>query len=181
MPAFHPAHDPQPAPPPPTGDGDAHRIRGAVLAGVVPGQPPAVVRRAAELAYSLGVELVLAHVDVTRVQTGAAGTSAPIDPDGVEEESDGTGNLLRSVFAKELAHYDLRWSFVQLAGEPAKALGQLAARVHASFIVVGTRERGVGARIEEILTGSVSVHLAHRQGCPVLVVPLGPHSATGDA
>lgn len=193
MPGLDAAHEPQPTPPAPAGDtahaGDAapHKIRGAVVAGVIPRQPPVVIRRAAELAYSLGVELVLAYVDVTRFPVadsdGPGGASAPIDPDGVDEEYDpeGAGTTLQKRIATELASYDLPWSFVQLAGEPARALGHLAATVQASVIVVGTRERGLGARLEEILTGSVSVHLAHRQSCPVLVVPLGTHPATGDA
>ncbi len=202
MPGLDAAHEPQPTPPPPagdqvpagdvavhkTGDAPAHRIRGAVIAGVIPRQPPVVIRQAAELAYSLGVELVLAYVDVTRFQVagsdGVSGASAPIDPDGVDDgyDPEGVGTTLRAHIATELASYDLPWSFVQLAGEPARALGHLAAKVKASVIVVGTRERGLGARLEEILTGAVSVHLAHRQNCPVLVVPLGTHSTTaGDA
>lgn len=198
MPGLDAAREPQPTPLPGAGPApafdvstsgavDTHKIRGAVIAGVIPRQPLVVIRRAAELAYSLGVELVLAYVDVTRYQLagsdGVSGSSAPIDPDGVDDEYDpeGAGATLRAHITTELASYNLPWSFVQLAGEPARALGHLAATVQASVIVVGTRERGLGARLEEILTGSVSVHLAHRQSCPVLVVPLGTHPASGDA
>lgn len=165
-------HNPSPAPPP------RQRVRGPVLVGVMPGQPALVVRQAADLAYSLGVELLLAHVEVDRYLVGGAeddaGASAPLDPDGVDEE-DGD-DALRARIADELAAGDVKWNYLRLAGEPARALGRLAADRHACVVVVGTREGGFEARLEEILKGSLAAHLSHRQKCPVLVIPLDPHS-----
>lgn len=176
----------QPAPLP------RQRMAGPVVAGIVPGQPAIVIRQSAALAYSLGVGLVFAYVDVTRYlvqdHDGEDDTSAPIDPDGVDDAGDaeGTARSIRERIASELgdggdengAH---DWSFVTLAGEPARALARLAENVHAGVIVVGTRERGVGARLEEFLVGSVAVHLTHRQHRPVLVIPLDPHFGKGAA
>ena len=174
----------QPAPLP------RQRLAGPVVAGVVPGQPLIVIRQAAALAYSLGVGLVFAYVDVTRYMVqdhdGSDDTSAPIDPDGVDEPDDaeGAARSLRETIGAELGDGEAegaepRWSFVALAGEPARALGRLAENVHACVIVVGTRERGVGARLEEFLVGSVAVHLTHRQHRPVLVIPLDPRPGKG--
>lgn len=171
----------QPAPMP------HQRMSGPVVAGVVPGQPAIVIRQSAALAYSLGVGLVFAYVDVTRYliedHDGADDTSGPIDPDGVDEPDDaeGAARSIRERIGTELAGDETSWSFVTLAGEPARALARLAESVHACVIVVGTRERGVGARLEEFLIGSVAVHLTHRQHRPVLVIPLDPHPGKGEA
>jgi nucleotide-binding universal stress UspA family protein len=144
------------------------RITGPVLVGVVPGQPLAVAHRAAELAYSLNVKLICAYVDVTsylaeepdgRVET------LPIDPDGINDDIEGISAGIRERLQEALDGTGVRWSF-----------GRLAESADASVIVVGTRERGLGARFEELLVGSVAVHLTHRQHRPVLVVPLAPHT-----
>jgi len=87
-----------------------------------------------------------------------------------------SAQALRERLQEALDGSGLRWSFVTLAGDPARALGRLAESADASVIVVGTRERGLGARFEELLVGSVAVHLTHRQHRPVLVVPLAPHT-----
>ncbi len=81
-----------------------------------------------------------------------------------------------SRIAGQLGGFDVHWTFSTLAGEPARALSRLADTINACVIVVGTRERGLGARLEELLVGSVAVHLTHRQGRPVLVIPLDPHT-----
>ncbi|MBT1001136.1 universal stress protein [Paenarthrobacter sp. DKR-5] len=174
--ALHRAGEPDPAPGPAY---TPRRISGPVLMGVVPGQPLAVAHRAADLAHSLGVDLVCAYVDVTtylREEPDGAGQARPIDPDGIDDDVEGIGAAIKGQLAAALAGSGVAWSFVTLAGDPARALGRLAETVDASVIVVGTRERGLGARLEELLTGSVAVHLTHRQLRPVLVVPLAPHT-----
>ncbi len=184
MPDHHKNTQTHPAPLP------RQRLAGPVVVGVTPRQPAIVIRQAAALAYSLGVGLVFAYVDVTRYMVqehdGADDTSAPIDPDGVDEPDDveGAARSLRETIGAELGGGDAvgaepRWSFVTLAGEPARALGRFAESVHACVIVVGTREGGVGSRLENFLVGSVAVHLTHRQHRPVLVIPLAPRSGKG--
>ncbi len=149
-----------------------------ILVGVVPGQPLILARRAAELAHGLGVELVCAYVDVAtfRVAEGIDGAleSQAIDPDGVDDDIEDIATNLRELLAPVFAPYGIRWSFRVLAGDPARALGRLAHTLNAVMIVVGTREGGRGHRLEEILSGSIAVHLSHRQSHPVLVVPLDP-------
>lgn len=154
-------------------------IRGPVLVGVVPGQPAVVLQQAAALARGLGLGLVCAYVDVTRylvpTREDETGGSRPIDPDGVDDDAEVIAATVRDGIAAELNGSGQQWSFRILAGEPARALGRLADEEGASLIVVGTREGGVGARLEKLLRGSVAVHLTHRQHRPVLVVPLAPH------
>lgn len=153
----------------------ARRVGGPVLVGVKPGQSLAVVHRAADLAHSLGVPLVCAFVDPTAVEEREADgrvEALPIDPDGVDDDAAGIrADLYRGLYS-ELAGTGLNWRFVALSGEPAAALGTHADDVDASVIVVGTQER---ARLEEIIGGSVALHLSHRQPRPVMVVPLSHH------
>ena len=155
------------------------KISGPVLMGVVPGQPLAVAHRAAELAFSLGVKLVCAYVDVTTYlaeEPDGRVEARPIDPDGIDDDIEGISASIAGDLREALGASGIDWSFLTLAGDPARALGRLAESTDASVIVVGTRERGLGARFEELLVGSVAVHLTHRQHRPVLVVPLAPHS-----
>ncbi|WP_024366835.1 universal stress protein [Arthrobacter sp. TB 26] len=155
------------------------RITGPVLMGVVPGQPLAVAHRAAELAFSLNVKLVCAYVDVTSYlaeEPDGRIEARPIDPDGIDDDIEGISAAIKERLREALDGTGIGWSFVTLSGDPARALGRLAESADASVIVVGTRERGLGARFEELLVGSVAVHLTHRQHRPVLVVPLAPHT-----
>lgn len=151
---------------------------GPVLMGVVPGQPLAVAHRAAELAHSLNVKLVCAYVDVTSYleqEPDGRVEALPIDLDGIDDDIEGISASIKERLQEALDGSGLRWSFVTLAGDPARALGRLAESADASIIVVGTRERGLGSRFEELLVGSVAIHLTHRQHRPVLVVPLAPY------
>jgi nucleotide-binding universal stress UspA family protein len=63
-----------------------------------------------------------------------------------------------------------------LAGDTAQSLGELAERLDARAIVVGTRRPGFRAGLEKFFTGSVAVRLAHRQKRPVIVIPVEPHA-----
>ncbi|MEZ2388853.1 universal stress protein [bacterium RCC_150] len=163
----------------PPAESRAARMNGPVLVGVVPNQPSAVVGKAAAVALSAGLELVLAFADVTSFP--AAGdrdghvAAQPIDPDGIDDDAAAIAETLRLALAAQLEGSGVEWSFVTLAGEPARALGHYAESINACMIVVGTREHGLGSKLEGMLTGSVALHLAHRQGCPVLMVPLARH------
>ncbi len=148
---------------------------GSVIAAVVPGQSPRLVREAARLARLSDVPLVVVHVDTTRFV-------AFEDPDGyvhtgvVDVAGAAARALLQTVEAEAstaLAGVEVTWSVQQLIGDPALAIIQLADRIDAGVLVVGTRKRGLGESIREFLTGSVAARLTHRQHRPVLVVPLG--------
>ncbi|MFK4759577.1 universal stress protein [Microbacterium sp. ZW T5_45] len=149
-------------------------LQKAVIVGLQPGQARRVLDEAARFAVLLRVPLVVAHVDVTRFVTyedpDGYVHSAPIDInfqagaaefEAVQREAaaalDGTG---------------ITWTARQLVGDPALAIKQLANKLDAQLIVVGTRKRGIGESIREFFTGSVAARLAHRQHRSVLVVPL---------
>ena len=155
-----------------------------VVVGVVPNQLDRVLLTAADLATRFGGELICAHVDVERytIDESADGTvtAFPVDPDMAElvrEEFDlGLAEHVRTVLAKT----DVHWSVRELAGEPAHELARLADAVDAVLIVIGSRNPGLRAGMREFFSGSVAVHLAHRQLRPVVVVPVAaaPAGAT---
>ena len=147
----------------------------AVIVGVVPDQPARVLKEAARYARLFAAPLIVAHVDVTRFVTyedpDGYVHSAPIDIDIAAGEAQ-LHVVTDAAEAALGALAGLEWSIVQLVGDPALAIKQLAERSQARLIVVGTRRRGLGESIREFFTGSVAARLAHRQSRPVLVVPL---------
>ncbi|MFH8251646.1 universal stress protein [Microbacterium sp. B2969] len=157
-------------------EGDAaSAARGAVIVGLVPGEPVRVLKEAARYAKLLGAHLLVVNVDVTRFVTyedpDGYVHSAPIDINVAGGEADLA--VVKSEAAAVLDAVGLAWSAKQLVGDPALAIKHLADDVDARLIVVGTRRRGIGESIREFFTGSVAARLAHRQHRPVLVVPLG--------
>ncbi|WP_166404693.1 universal stress protein [Labedella endophytica] len=146
-----------------------------VLVGIVPGQPEAVLRVAAEYAVAFGAELVVAWVDATRYTAGlwADGSVAFVPYDAnVESEIDST--WIDDQVRPTLESSGARWRVVTAEGEPSAALCSIADREEVGSIVVGTREPGFRAGLQEFFTGSIAAHLAHRQRQPVIVVPLSP-------
>lgn len=155
--------------------------RGAVVVGVVDGQSSAVLATALRTATDLGVPLLIVHVAADPYLLGEY-----VDP-GTGGIAIGSAGLLatefeaaahpvfpvelRAVVESALVGSTTPHGFRVLSGEPALALSDVAEQVDARMIVVGTREAGVLAGIAEFLSGSVAVHLAHRQHRPVLVVP----------
>lgn len=149
-------------------------LRGAVIVGMQPTQSPRVIKEAIRYATILAVPLVVVHVDVTRFVTyedpDGYVHSAPIDINleaGVAEFTE-----VQQAAEEALAGSGITWTARQLVGDPALAIKQLANKLDAELIVVGTRKRGLGETIREFFTGSVAARLAHRQHRPVLVVPL---------
>lgn len=149
-------------------------LQKAVIVGLQPGQSPHVLEEAARYAKLFGVPLVIAHVDVTRFVTYE-------DPDGYVHSAPIDLNIdagaaefdeVQAEAALVLADRGLEWTARQLVGDPALAIKQLANKLDAQLIVVGTRKRGLGESIREFFTGSVAARLAHRQHRPILVVPL---------
>jgi nucleotide-binding universal stress UspA family protein len=123
----------------------------------------------------LKAPLVVVHVDVTRFVTFE-------DPDGYVHSAPIDLNLdagaaefeeVQRGAAAMLDKEDLVWTARQLVGDPALAIKQLADKLDAQLIVVGTRKQGLGESIREFFTGSVAARLAHRQHRPVLVIPQG--------
>lgn len=150
-------------------------LQKAVIVGMQPNQDRHVVDEAVRFARLLQVPLVVAHVDVTRFVTyedpDGYVHSAPIDINfdaGAAEFE-----LVQNTAAALLDGTGLTWTARQLVGDPALAIKQLANKLDASLIVVGTRKRGIGESIREFFTGSVAARLTHRQHRSVLVVPLG--------
>jgi len=165
----HEASDPAPE------SETAADVTGAVIAGIVAGQSPRVLKEAARYAKAFGAPLVVANVDVTRfvayedpdgsVQTAAIDLAAMGRETEVRQITDETKAALEGC--------DVAWSMRWLVGDPALAMKKLGDELRARVIVVGTRKRGIGESIREFFTGSVAVRLAHRQTRPVLVVPIG--------
>lgn len=157
--------------------------RGPVIVGVFPGQPDRVVREAARLAARLGTELVCAHVDTDRYRVSerpnGSVSSLPVDPDLPDMRQEGFDAGLAGSLTEILSREGVTWSTRDLAGHPAEALGRLAETLDAELIVVGTRRHRARGSVHDFFSGSVAAQLAHRQGRPVVVVPVSP--VGGDA
>ncbi|WP_217178624.1 universal stress protein [Streptomyces sp. AC495_CC817] len=149
-------------------------LQKAVIVGLQPGQSPHVIDEAVKFATLLGVPLVVVHVDVTRFVTyedpDGYVHSAPIDINF--EAGAAEFEAVQAEAATALDGSGVTWTARQLVGDPALAIKQLANKLDAQLIVVGTRKRGLGESIREFFTGSVAARLAHRQHRSVLVVPL---------
>ena len=150
-----------------------------VVVGVTPQQPPVVVQQAARFARQFDAVLICAHVEAANyvVQEHPDGSvlSRPIDPDVPDWDNpifdsdlaDRIGDLAREV--------GVSVEFRELAGSIGHALARLAEILDAEMVVVGSRRGGgMRASMHEFFSGSVAVHLAHRQPRPVVVIPLSP-------
>ncbi|MGK9149072.1 universal stress protein [Plantibacter flavus] len=150
----------------------------AIVVGVTPRQPDAVLLEAVSFAKAFDCRLVLAHVDASRfvVVENADGTvtSLPFDADLHDFDPEPADPEMEATAHRLLDDAGVPWELTQLAGDPARALGRLAESVSARAVVVGTRERGLRKGILEFFNGSVAAALAHRQARPVIVVPLAP-------
>jgi nucleotide-binding universal stress UspA family protein len=146
-----------------------------LVVGVVPGQYPEVLRMAASLAADLSAPLICAFVDEASylVEWDPARTAhrLSLHPNVDDAEIRAVSKELRSVVAAACDGHGVAWTLRTLAGDPARALGRLAAEAGAGMIIVGTPERGLGHRLSEALNGSVAAWLSHHQDHPVLIVP----------
>jgi nucleotide-binding universal stress UspA family protein len=149
-----------------------------VLVGVTTDQPAAVVTQAVMFAQHFGATLVCAHVasqyHVVEEHPDGSVESRPLDPDAPAWTSATFDpDLARRIF--ELASAaDVAVELRELAGEVGHALGRLAEVLDAAMIIVGSRRGRFRTSMRDFLSGSVAVHLAHRQPRPVVVVPLDP-------
>ena len=152
-----------------------------LVVGVVPGQHPEVLQTAALLARSLAAPLIFAYVDeasyLVEWDPARSAHRLSLHPDADEARIRQTTQELRSVLEARCANLGIEWSLRTLAGDPARAIGRLAADANARMIVVGTPERGIGHRISAALNGSVAAWLSHHQERPILIVPAAAPAA----
>jgi nucleotide-binding universal stress UspA family protein len=146
-----------------------------LLVGVVPGQHPEVLQTAAALAQKLSAPLLCAYVDeasyLVEWDPSRSAHRLSLHPDKDDDDIRSLTNDLKTAIGSAVRSTSPEWTLRTLAGDPARALGRLAAEVNAPMIIVGTPERGFGHRITELLNGSVAAWLTHHQSRPVLVVP----------
>ncbi|WP_227422402.1 universal stress protein [Pengzhenrongella sicca] len=147
------------------------------VVAIVPHQPELVVLTAASWSQAAGgVPLYFAYVDPSRfvVEEFPDGSvhHAEVDPDSVDDTWLARQKQIEQSLTDVLDPSGVPWHFRYLAGRADRALTHLARAVDAAAIVVGTRAPGPGARLREVVEGSVAVQLSHHQHRPVLVVPL---------
>src|SRR6476659_2877144 len=146
-----------------------------LVVGVVPGQHPEVLQTAAFLAKSLAAPLICAYVDeasyLVEWDPARSAHRLSLHPDADDARIRATTQELRSAVEARCAHLGVEWTLRTLAGDPARAIGRLAADTNAAMIVVGTPERGIGHRISAALNGSVAAWLSNHQERPILMVP----------
>jgi nucleotide-binding universal stress UspA family protein len=164
----------------------SERISGPapLVVGVLPGQHPEVLETAASLAKGLGVPMICAHVDeasyLVEWDPARSAHRLSLHPDTDDAEIRAVTEGLRSAVEAACAGQGIEWSLRTLAGDPARAIGRLAAEAGAGMIIVGTPERGLGHRIAAALNGSVAAWLSHHQERPVLIVPARTPARTPD-
>jgi nucleotide-binding universal stress UspA family protein len=104
----------------------------------------AALSKAADVAGRLGSELLVVTVKAVDDPSSAA-AERPVDDTGLGTKTE--------------------WIFMR--GEPAGAIVDAAAARHADMIVIGSRGRGA---VAASMLGSVSLSVAGRSACPVMVV-----------
>jgi nucleotide-binding universal stress UspA family protein len=156
-----------------------HKRRRCVVVGVTPQQPPIVVQWAARFARQFDAVLVCAHVEaanyVVEEHPDGSVESRPMDPDVPDWDSAVFDSGLAARIRDLARDARIQVEFRELAGNIGHALARLAEILDAEMIIVGSR-RGGGMRtsMHEFFSGSVAVHLAHRQPRPLVVIPLSP-------
>lgn len=154
---------------------DSFSGRTPLIVGVLPGQHPEVLHTARDLAASLDVPLVCAYVDeasyLVEWDPSKETHRLSLHPEKDDADVAAVRAELKAIVSAEVGGRSVDWTLRLLAGDPARALGRLAADLHASMIIVGTPERGLAHRISEALNGSVASWLSHHQNRPVLIVP----------
>ena len=150
------------------------------LVGIMPKQHPEVLQTAATLAARLGRPLVCAYVDeasyLVEWDPARSAHRLSLHPDADDEVIRTLTTELKTAIQSAVETVPpesgtVDWTLRTLSGDPARALGRLAAEANAPMIIVGTSERGFSHRLSEALNGSVGAWLSHHQSRPVLVVP----------
>jgi nucleotide-binding universal stress UspA family protein len=146
-----------------------------LVVGVLPGQSPEGLQTAASLASKLAAPLICAHVDeasyLVEWDPARSAHRLSLHPDTDNAAIRAVTQELRNSAGSACDALGVPWTLRTLAGDPARALGRLAAEVGAAMIIVGTPEPGLGHRISAALNGSVAAWLSHHQDHPILIVP----------
>jgi len=150
-----------------------------VVVGVTLQQPPIVVQLAARFARQFDAVLVCAHVEaanyVVEEHPDGSLVSRPIDPDVPDWDNAVFDSDLAATIRDLARDAGVEVEFRELAGNIGHGLARLAEILDAEMIVVGSRRGGgMRASMREFFSGSVAVHLAHRQPRPLVVIPLSP-------
>lgn len=149
-----------------------------IVVGVVPNQSERVLTEAVRFAKRFGAELLVVNVDPARYPVGVAPdgsiVSALATVDVSDYRTETFDEELRASVAQVLDPSGVPWSTFALVGDPVRAIAGVAKHREAELIIVGTRPPTVRAAIAEFFAGSVAAGLAHRQSCPIVVVPMSP-------
>lgn len=147
-----------------------------LVVGVLPGQSPEVLQTAASLASKLAAPLICAHVDeasyLVEWDPARSAHRLSLHPETDNAEIRAVTQELRNSIGSACDALGIHWTLRTLAGDPARALGRLAAEAGAAMIIVGTPEPGLGHRLSAALNGSVAAWLSHHQDHPILIVPV---------
>ncbi|MFT8357005.1 MAG: universal stress protein [Bifidobacterium aquikefiri] len=150
---------------------DAKLGSSSIIVGVIPGQPDRVVEEACRMAASMAAStLHLVYVNSTLTEEN--GHMEPLDSDSMSETWREDSSRLSEHVLRIARDAGIDAEYHLMAGDPVKELAKFAHSHDASMIVVGTRERGALAALQEWANGSVSLRLAHTQHIAILTVPL---------
>lgn len=119
---------------------------------------------AAEIAGEFGGELVVAHVWHLPPTAYVGAPYAPLD---LSQQMEDTKKKATERAKEILARHGAEARAVELEGNPADAIIDLAETEDADLIVIGSR--GLGA-IERFVLGSTSERIVRHASCPVLVM-----------
>jgi nucleotide-binding universal stress UspA family protein len=115
-------------------------------------------------AHTFGAALTIVHVVERHLHLAPAGLAD--EPQEGDVEADRA--RLEAYVAERLAGQGVEVQCVAEAGEPSLKIREIAHRLDADLIVMGTHGR---SRLEDVLFGSVVEKVVHHTGCPVLAVP----------
>ncbi|HKN64224.1 MAG TPA: universal stress protein [Gaiellaceae bacterium] len=140
-------------------------MNGSIICGVDGSdESRAALRVAAQLADSLGLRLVMAHVTPAEVYASGLEARAPLTVSASELSRAGERLLEQVAELEGVVDAEPR----ALCGLPAERLADLADEEAGRIIVVGSRGRGA---FKSAFLGSVSSDVIGLARCPVLVVP----------
>ena len=125
----------------------------------------AALRWAMAQARSTGAEVVAVHAYEQPSTFSFA--PYPLVPD-LEAWAAAERQAFEQAWCSPLAGSDVPFRTILRAGHAGSVLVEAARELEADLVVTGRRGRST---VVELFAGSVSQHLVHRAGCPVVVVP----------